>query len=163
MDEYSSSLIGNKKGTTEKSATDSDTKQFKMSLSPIKNSPEDSPLRRALEQPPLKRFKVGRTQDAGTITEPDSLGPCEPGTAINLDGIVWNETKGGLLSLNITWRGKSFMGTLMDCSTTEHGSEWASPWVGDNEAPDQKPKVSRNKKRKARKKGRREKILKKLI
>jgi len=56
------------------------------------------------------------------------LGPCEPGTAINLDGIVWNETKGGLLSLNITWRGKSFMGTLMDCSTTEHGSEWASPW-----------------------------------
>ena len=87
---------------------------------------------------------MGRTQDAGTITEPDSLGPCEPGTAINLDGIVWNETKGGegnetkriylikhvsgLLSLNITWRGKSFMGTLMDCSTTEHGSEWAAPW-----------------------------------
>ena len=87
---------------------------------------------------------MGRTQDAGTITEPDSLGPCEPGTTINLDGIVWNETKGGegnetkriylikhvsgLLSLNITWRGKSFMGTLMDCSTTEHGSEWAAPW-----------------------------------
>ena len=87
---------------------------------------------------------MGRTQDAGTITEPDSLGPCEPGTTINLDGIVWNETKGGegnetkriylikhvsgLLSLNITWRGKSFMGTLMDCSTTEHGSEWATPW-----------------------------------
>ena len=87
---------------------------------------------------------MGRTQDAGTITEPDSLGPCEPGTAINLDGIVWNETKGGegnetkriylikyvsgLLSLNITWRGKSFMGTLMDCSTSEHGSEWATPW-----------------------------------
>ena len=34
----------------------------------------------------------------------------------------------GLLTLNITWRGKSFMGTLMDCSTTEHGSEWATPW-----------------------------------
>ena len=39
--------------------------------------------------------QVGRTQEAGTITEPDSLGPCEPGTTINLDGIVWNETKGG--------------------------------------------------------------------
>ena len=38
---------------------------------------------------------MGRTQDVGTITEPDSLGPCEPGTTINLDGIVWNETKGG--------------------------------------------------------------------
>jgi len=99
-----------------------------MNTSPVKNCLEDSPLRRALEQPPLKRMKVGRTQEAGTITEPDSLGPCEPGTTINLDGIVWNETKGGLLSLNITWRGKSFMGTLMDCSTTEHGSEWATPW-----------------------------------
>ena len=36
-----------------------------------------------------------KTQEAGTVTEPESLGPCEPGTAINLDGIVWNETKGG--------------------------------------------------------------------
>jgi len=129
--------------------TKSEQKPFKALTSPVlSTSPEDSPLRRALEQPPLKRLKVGRTQDAGTITEPDSLGPCQPGTAINLDGIVWNETKGGLLSLNITWRGKSFMGTLMDCSTTEHGSEWTAPWVGDSEAPDQKPKVSRNKKKK---------------
>ena len=58
MDEYNSSLIENKTGTTGKTTTDSDTKQYKMNLSPIKNSTEDSPLRRALEQPPLKRFKV---------------------------------------------------------------------------------------------------------
>ena len=30
------------------------------------------------------------------MTEPDSLGPCEPGTAVKLQGIVWQETdKGG--------------------------------------------------------------------
>ena len=34
----------------------------------------------------------------------------------------------GMLSLNITWRGRSYMGTLIDCSVTDHGSEWAAPW-----------------------------------
>ena len=44
----------------------------------------------------LNTFQMSsKTQEAGTVTEPESLGPCEPGTAINLDGIVWNETKGG--------------------------------------------------------------------
>ena len=40
---------------------------------------------------------ASKTAEAGTLTEPESLGPCEPGTNINLDGIVWNETKGGEL------------------------------------------------------------------
>ncbi|KAG8230481.1 hypothetical protein J437_LFUL013523 [Ladona fulva] len=30
----------------------------------------------------------------GTITEPDCLGPCEPGTSVTLEGIVWHETEG---------------------------------------------------------------------
>jgi len=30
----------------------------------------------------------------GTITEPDCLGPCEPGTSVTLEGIVWHETGG---------------------------------------------------------------------
>merc|ERR1711990_1189935 len=112
--------------------------------SPNKNNSLDSPLRRALEQPPLKRFRMSsKTQEVGTVTEPESLGPCEPGTAINLDGIVWNETKGGLLSLNLTWRGKSFVGTLLDCSTTDHGSQWTSPWHSDTLAPDQRPRKPR--------------------
>ena len=38
---------------------------------------------------------ASKTAEAGSLTEPESLGPCEPGTSINLDGIVWNETKGG--------------------------------------------------------------------
>jgi len=124
-----------------------------MSSSPNKNNSLDSPLRRALEQPPLKRFRMAsRTAEAGTLTEPESLGPCEPGTTINLDGIVWNETKGGMLSLNITWRGKSYMGTLIDCSVTDHGSEWAAPWSADTEAPDQRTRYLRKKKNKKKKK-----------
>lgn len=36
------------------------------------------------------------TCSASTMTEPDCLGPCEPGTAVTLEGIVWHETEGGL-------------------------------------------------------------------
>ena len=31
-----------------------------------------------------------------TITDPDCLGPCEPGTSVTLEGIVWHETEGGM-------------------------------------------------------------------
>lgn len=37
----------------------------------------------------------------GTITEPDCLGPCEPGTSVMLEGIVWQETEGGKCYLEI--------------------------------------------------------------
>jgi hypothetical protein len=59
----------------------------------------------------------------GTITEPDCLGPCEPGTSVTLEGIVWHETDGGVLAVNVTWRGKTYVGTLIDC--TKH--DWAPP------------------------------------
>ena len=40
--------------------------------------------------------------EAATMTEPDSLGPCEPGTAVKLQGIVWQETdKGGTYDIYI--------------------------------------------------------------
>lgn len=35
------------------------------------------------------------TCSVATETEPDCLGPCEPGTHVNLDGIVWQETENG--------------------------------------------------------------------
>lgn len=35
----------------------------------------------------------------GTVTEPDCLGPCEPGTSVTLEGIVWHETESGKESL----------------------------------------------------------------
>ncbi|XP_055339956.1 zinc finger protein 609-like isoform X2 [Paramacrobiotus metropolitanus] len=71
------------------------------------------------------------SQDAGTgtcsvstFTEPDLIGPLEPGTPVTLEGIVWHEsvTK-GFVVVNITWRGKTYMGTLMDYAQLE----WAPP------------------------------------
>ena len=35
------------------------------------------------------------THDMATGTEPDCLGPCEPGTSVVLEGIVWNESDNG--------------------------------------------------------------------
>lgn len=53
--------------------------------------------------PPLKKIKCDSKDmvdvcvgtSVGTITEPDCLGPCEPGTSVTLEGIVWHETEGG--------------------------------------------------------------------
>nr|CAD7587856.1 unnamed protein product [Timema genevievae] len=68
----------------------------------------------------------------GTITEPDCLGPCEPGTSVTLEGIVWHETEGGVLVVNVTWRGKTYVGTLLDC--TKH--DWAPPRFCDSPTSD---------------------------
>ncbi|XP_053966394.1 mucin-2 isoform X1 [Anastrepha ludens] len=93
-----------------------------------------------IKSPPAKRAKHGDSSNAsssspkemvdicigtsvGTITEPDCLGPCEPGTSVTLEGIVWHETEGGVLVVNVTWRGKTYVGTLLDC--TRH--DWAPP------------------------------------
>jgi hypothetical protein len=82
--------------------------------------------------PPMKRIKSSDSKSMidvcvgtsiGTITEPDCLGPCEPGTSVTLEGIVWHETEGGVLAVNVTWRGKTYVGTLIDC--TKH--DWAPP------------------------------------
>lgn len=79
------------------------------------------------------------------MTEPESLGPCEPGTAVKIQGIVWQETeKGtatnssnlnrflnydilGLLMLNVTWKGKTYMGTLLDCHIPLEDHKWGPP------------------------------------
>ncbi|XP_071952214.1 uncharacterized protein [Antedon mediterranea] len=74
------------------------------------------------KQPSFENVGVG-TSDVGTLTEPDKLGPCEPGTSVNLEGIVWHETAEGVLVVNVTWRNKTYVGTLMDC--TKH--DWAPP------------------------------------
>ncbi|XP_047189561.1 zinc finger protein 609a isoform X3 [Scophthalmus maximus] len=63
------------------------------------------------------------TADAAMGTEPECLGPCEPGTSVNLEGIVWQETEDGMLVVNVTWRNKTYVGTLLDC--TRH--DWAPP------------------------------------
>lgn len=62
------------------------------------------------------------------MTEPESLGNCEPGTAVKLQGIVWQETdKGGLLMLNVNWKGKTYVGTLLDCHIPLEEHKWGPP------------------------------------
>jgi len=36
--------------------------------------------------------------DASTLTDPDCLGPCEPGTSVVLEGLVWAESNNGMYS-----------------------------------------------------------------
>ncbi|KAA0202444.1 hypothetical protein HAZT_HAZT006297, partial [Hyalella azteca] len=120
----------------------------KQTATPVKSggiaTPQHTPLRTDT-LPPAKRLKIGEEASGpsfggssggttsyrdvcvgtsvGTITEPDCLGPCEPGTSVTLEGIVWHETQGGVLVVNVTWRGKTYVGTLLDC--TQH--DWAPP------------------------------------
>ena len=51
--------------------------------------------------PLLYQVDAGTSTDAATLTEPDALGPCEPGTAVNLEGIVWHETDTGKKNNNL--------------------------------------------------------------
>lgn len=76
--------------------------------------------------------ECGTSTSIGTITEPECLGPCEPGTSVTLEGIVWQETEGGILVVNVTWRGKTYVGALLDC--TKH--DWAPPRLCDSPASD---------------------------
>jgi hypothetical protein len=100
-------------------------------------SKEDS---KGSASPPMKRVKCDSKNmvdvcvgtSVGTITEPDCLGPCEPGTSVTLEGIVWHETEGGVLAVNVTWRGKTYVGTLIDC--TKH--DWAPPRFCDSPTED---------------------------
>ena len=41
------------------------------------------------------RSVASNTTDMALATEPECLGPCEPGTSVNLEGIVWQETEDG--------------------------------------------------------------------
>ncbi|KAK6617179.1 hypothetical protein RUM44_005510 [Polyplax serrata] len=97
----------------------------------------------SVSPPPPKRIKTATSDSkelvdvcvgtsVGTITEPDCLGPCEPGTSVTLEGIVWHETEGGVLVVNVTWRGKTYVGTLLDC--TRH--DWAPPRFCDSPTSD---------------------------
>ena len=57
------------------------------------------------------------------------IGPLDPGTSVTLEGIVWNETD-GVLVINVTWRGETYVGTLLDSAS--HVNEWARPRYSDS-------------------------------
>uniref|UniRef100_A0A8D0FCR6 C2H2-type domain-containing protein n=1 Tax=Strix occidentalis caurina TaxID=311401 RepID=A0A8D0FCR6_STROC len=96
-------------------------------------SPSSSNIAAPVEQLLVRTRSLGvNTCEVGVITESECLGPCEPGTSVNLEGIVWHETEEGVLVVNVTWRNKSYVGTLLDC--TKH--DWAPPRFCESPASD---------------------------
>lgn len=61
-------------------------------LAPITSSDISSPCEQIMVR---TRSVAVNTADAALATEPECLGPCEPGTSVNLEGIVWQETEDG--------------------------------------------------------------------
>ena len=60
--------------------------------------PEPQPAPASMAAGPVvvaRRDATTETQDSSTATEPECLGPCEPGTSVTLEGIVWQETENG--------------------------------------------------------------------
>ncbi|KRZ08675.1 Zinc finger protein [Trichinella zimbabwensis] len=56
-------------------------------------------------------------RSVATSTDESLLGACEPGTSVALEGIVWNENPAaGLLVVNVTWRDRTYVGSLLDLS-----------------------------------------------
>lgn len=63
-------------------------------------SPAASHIAAPVEQLLVRTRSVGvNTCEVGVVTEPECLGPCEPGTSVNLEGIVWHETEEGKYNL----------------------------------------------------------------
>lgn len=61
-------------------------------LTPATNSDVSSPCEQIMVR---TRSVAVNTADVTSATEPECLGPCEPGTSVNLEGIVWQETEDG--------------------------------------------------------------------
>lgn len=65
-------------------------------------SPSSSNIAAPVEQLLVRTRSVGvNTCEVGVVTEPECLGPCEPGTSVNLEGIVWHETEEGKLFFSL--------------------------------------------------------------
>jgi len=60
------------------------------------------------------------------------------GTPCNLPGVIYHETESGMLVVNVTWKNKTFIGTLLD--STKY--KWAPPRLtdGDSETDNRKSK-----------------------
>jgi len=85
------------------------------------------------------------TVDVGTLTEPECLAPCDAGTEVHLSGIIWHESESGMLVVNVTWRNRSYVGTLLDASR----HDWAPPRLAEGEQDSRrKPTDTRNKRNK---------------
>ncbi|XP_028399092.1 uncharacterized protein LOC114522568 isoform X2 [Dendronephthya gigantea] len=64
---------------------------------------------------------VANDNDQNAVTS--LIAPAEPGTPVTLSGVIWKETMGGVLVVNLKWRNKTYSGSLIDHS--RYG--WANP------------------------------------
>lgn len=67
-------------------------------LTPVTNSDVSSPCEQIMVR---TRSVAVNTADVALATEPECLGPCEPGTSVNLEGIVWQETEDGAKAVEL--------------------------------------------------------------
>ncbi|XP_041957186.1 zinc finger protein 608 isoform X2 [Alosa sapidissima] len=86
------------------------------------------------------------TQEPGKASDAAQMGPCQPGTSVNLEGIVWHETEEGVLVVNVTWRKRTYVGTLLDC--TKH--DWAPPRFCDSPTTDAETQGGRGRSKRMR-------------
>ncbi|KAM8865416.1 zinc finger protein 608 [Synchiropus picturatus] len=95
------------------------------SPAPQSFSPPTHPTSNSKQLAVRTRSVGTNTQEGGVVggLEGNCFGPCQPGTSVNLEGIVWHETEEGVLVVNVTWRKRTYVGTLLDC--TKH--DWAPP------------------------------------
>nr|XP_057933008.1 zinc finger protein 609-like isoform X2 [Doryrhamphus excisus] len=112
-------------------------------LAAVGNSEISSPCEQIMVR---TRSVAVDTSDVALSTEPECLGPCEPGTSVNLEGIVWQETEDGMLVVNVTWRNKTYVGTLLDC--TRH--DWAPPRFCESPTSDLEMRIGRGRGRRMR-------------
>lgn len=74
-------------------------------VAPVANSDISSPCEQIMVR---TRSVAVNTADAALATEPECLGPCEPGTSVNLEGIVWQETEDGEQTTETTTQKECF-------------------------------------------------------
>ena len=58
----------------------------------------------------------GHTSNMLDLDSIENMDPCRLGTPVCLPAVVWYEDTGGLLVVNLTWRGRNYIGTLADTS-----------------------------------------------
>ncbi|KRX80175.1 Zinc finger protein [Trichinella sp. T6] len=86
--------------------------------------PPTSDSRQAATPPPEGNIYLSDKRDCSTwvrsvatSTDESLMGACEPGTSVALEGIVWSENpSAGLLVVNVTWRDRTYVGSLLDLS-----------------------------------------------
>merc|ERR1712037_963995 len=64
---------------------------------------------------------------------------CPIGTPVNLPATVWYEDRDGLLVVNVTWRGRTYVGTLMDSTKSEHIAEQYSGRIRQSNEEEEEP------------------------